>query len=69
MKNSIVSISVFVQIVWRCKMINLHDGFYKVYSSILYYLLAAAYKLYNSIVRTRWRVPGTQYTVYNGIFD
>ena len=50
-------------------MISLHDGLYRVYNSIFYYLRAVANKLYNSIVCTRRCVPGTQYTVYNSIFD
>ena len=65
MKNRIVS----MKIVRRHKIFNLHDVLSRVYNSIFYYLRAVAYKVYNSIVRTRWRVSGTQYTVYSFNFE
>ena len=69
-ENSIGSMSAFVRLVWRHKLIYLHRGLdHPVNNNIFDYLRAVVYKLYssivptshNSIVPTSWRVRIVQY--------
>ena len=61
MKNSTGSTGVFVQLVWRHKIFDLHQGLYLLYNSIFDYIRAGVHTSVECIrLTTSWLIRSVQ---------